>query len=133
MNGCYSYKSCSGTQAYLFFCLRSIDSCDSLHITTVLFSSHLSMQRVICLLTLLLWVSPSGQLSTTQPLARFPPPPVGWGKRKGSVKARKPVGRDKNCLVSRGQVEEERKQDKPSDHSSPPTGRPMTSQFPSKR
>jgi len=35
---------------------------------------------------------------------------VGWGKRKGGVKARKYEGQDKrnNCLISEGEVEEER-------------------------
>lgn len=37
----------------------------------------------------MLWVNLSGQLSTTQPLAHSRPPPVGWGKRRGRIKARK--------------------------------------------
>ena len=87
MNACYSYISCPGTQAYLPSCLRSIDSCDSLHVTTTLFPSHLSVLQVICPLTLLLWVSPSEQLSTTQPPGHSPPPQ--WDGRGGKEEQKK--------------------------------------------
>ena len=61
------------------------------------------------------------------------------GQRKNRrVKARKLMGQDRNYLISKAEVEKERKKIKPNqwwkgNHSPPPMGRLMPSQFPSKR
>lgn len=58
---------------------------------------------LIWVIWLLLSVNTSGQLGTTQLPAHLLPTPVGWGKRKGILQARKLGGQDKkHCLIGEG-------------------------------
>jgi len=62
----------------------------------------------------MMWINPGRQPSTTtatrSPLhpPLLPPARVGWGERKGRVKAAELVGRDENSVKSE-KVQEERK------------------------
>lgn len=52
------------------------------------------------------------QLNATQPLAHISPTPSGMAEEEGKVKAGQLVGQDKNCLISEGEVEERKKENK---------------------